>query len=250
MGDDQVRAWNGHELGPPTDAHATTLLAADSWLVTEGRVLGLDLHRDRFLASVGASADAQEFFAAAVAALPRTDDIFPRVELTPDGLQLRVRPAPPRRRSVVLWTSPVDPRRTPERKGPDIAQLGLLRDRAESVSADEAVILDRDGALVDGTSSAVLWWRGDALVVPPASTARVPSVTARTVSVLAGALGIELIEAPTAPATLAGHEVWTANALHGLCLATAWIDGPELAATPGRLDSWRRRLDALRRPLP
>ena len=248
-----MREWDGRQLGPAVDASDDVLLAADSFLVSEGRVRGLELHRERFLAAVaeaGGPDGADAFLDAAVAALPRTGDAFPRLELTAGGLRLRLRPAPPRGRTVVLWTSPVDPRRTPERKGPDIARLALLRSRATAAGADEAVLLDGDGAVVDGASSAVLWWLGDALVVPPASSPRVWSVTARTVSVLAGALGVDVIEAPAEPTDLEGREVWTANALHGLRLATSWIEGPALAAVPGRLDAWRRRLDALRRPLP
>ncbi|QHC59213.1 aminotransferase class IV [Rathayibacter sp. VKM Ac-2760] len=253
MDGERVRQWDGHELGPALDAPSGPLLAADSWLVSEGRVRGLDLHRERFLTGVAAAGGADgagPFFDAAVAALPRSGDSFPRVELTADGLRLRLRPAPPLGRTVVLWTSPVDPRRVPERKGPDIARLALLRARAVAAGADEAVLLGADGTVVDGATSAVLWWLGDALVVPPASSRRVRSVTARTVSVLAGALGVDVIEAPAEPADLDGREVWTANALHGLRLATTWIDGPALAAEPGRLDAWRRRLDALARPLP
>jgi branched-subunit amino acid aminotransferase/4-amino-4-deoxychorismate lyase len=252
---EQVRRWDGRELGPVVEPTADPLLAADSWLISEGRVRGLDLHRERFVRAtaeaVGAETEETErFFDAAVAALPRTGDAFPRVELTSAGLSLRLRPAPPLGRTVALWTSPVDPRRVPERKGPDIARLALLRTRAAANGADEAVILDGDGAIVDGATSAVLWWLGDSLVVPPASMRRVGSVTARTVSVLAGALGVDVIEAPADPASLDGREVWVANALHGLRLATSWIGGPALAAEPGRFDAWRRRLDALRRPLP
>ncbi|MCJ1699786.1 aminotransferase class IV [Rathayibacter festucae] len=258
MDGELVRKWDGRELGPAVDDPAGVLLAADSWLVSEGRVRGLELHRERFLGAVAdagstpgvGSDDTAAFFDAAIAALPRSGDSFPRVELTAEGLRLRLRDAPPRGRTVVLWTSPVDPRRTPERKGPDIARLALLRSRALAAGADEAVILGADGAVIDGASSAVLWWLGDALVVPPASSRRVRSVTARTVSVLAGALGVDVIEAPAEPVDLDGREVWTANALHGLRLATGWVDGPALAAVPGRLDAWRRRLDALRRPLP
>lgn len=253
MDGEQVRYWSGRELGPVADDTAAPLLAADSWLVADGRVRGLDLHRERFLGSVadaGGPDDAALFFDAAIAALPRTGEVFPRVELTPEGLRLRLRPAPALGRSVVLWTSPVDPRRVPERKGPDIGRLALLRTRAAANGADEAVILDADGAIIDGATSAVLWWLGDSLVVPPAGYHRVRSVTARTVSVLAGALGVDVIEAPTEPESLDGREVWVVNALHGARLATSWVGGPALAAEPGRLDAWRRRLDALRRPLP
>lgn len=253
MDGERIRQWDGRSLAPAVDATDAPLLAADSWLVAEGRVRGLDLHRARFVSAVGSTggpASAGDFFDAAVSALPRTGDHFPRVELTAEGLRLRLRTAPPRARTAVLWTSPVDPRTVPERKGPDIARLALLRARATANGADEAILLDRDGAIVDGAASAVLWWLGDSLVVPPASSPRVGSVTARTLSVLAGALSTDVIEAPADPSSLDGREVWIVNALHGIRLATSWVDGPALAAEPGRLDAWRRRLDALRRPLP
>ncbi|WP_258075445.1 aminotransferase class IV [Rathayibacter sp. AY1E3] len=253
MDGEQVREWDGRALTSVPEPFGTSLDAADSWLVDEGRVRGLDLHRERFAASVasaGGHPDVEPFLHAAIAALPREGRSFPRVELSGGALRLRLRSAPPTTRSVVLWTSPVDPRRTPSWKGPDIARLALLRTRAHAAGADEAVLLDAEGAVIDGASSAILWWLGDALVVPPATSTRVRSVTARTVSVLAGALGVDVIEAPAEPGSLEGREVWTANALHGLRLATAWADGPALAAEPGRLDAWRKRLDALRRPLP
>ncbi|AZZ49046.1 hypothetical protein C5C31_04690 [Rathayibacter rathayi] len=260
MDGERVQEWNGRGLVPVAQPPATPLAAADSWLaaadswlVDEGRMRGLDLHRERFthsVASAGGHPDVDLFFDAAIAALPREGRSFPRVELSGGALRLRLRPAPSLGRSVVLWTSPVDPRRTPSWKGPDIARLELLRARARAAGADEPVLLDADGAVVDGASTAILWWLGDALVVPPATSTRVRSVTARTVSVLAGALGVDVIQAPAEPESLEGREVWVANAVHGLRLATRWVDGPALAAEPGRLDVWRRRLDALRRPLP
>ncbi|WP_279400479.1 aminotransferase class IV [Rathayibacter sp. VKM Ac-2927] len=166
-------------------------------------------------------------------------------------------PAPPPRPAARPHRRPVDQSRGsaahPGAQGTrhrSTRAPALARSRARAAGADEAVILGADGAVIDGASSAVLWWLGDALVVPPASSRRVLSVTARTVSVLAGALGVDVIEAPAEPADLDGREVWTANALHGLRLATGWVDGPALAAVPGQLDAWRKRLDALRRPLP
>jgi hypothetical protein len=44
--------------------------------------------------------------------------------------------------------------------------------------------------------------------------------------------------------------VWALNALHGIRIVTGWVDGPATAELPGRLDVWRARLDALRKPLP
>ncbi|NQX13662.1 aminotransferase class IV [Microbacteriaceae bacterium VKM Ac-2855] len=231
------------------------LLVADSWLLEDGRALALDAHRDRFLQSVRRRTDIDEteafaFWTAAIAALPRDGRHFPRLEATDSGLQLRLRPAPPLARSVRLWTSPVDPRRVPETKGPDIPALAILRERAVAAGADEPVLLDAERHVVDGATSAIVWWLGDTLVTPPLTGhERVASVTARTLSVLAGAMGVSVTEYPATPEELDGTEVWSVNALHGIRLATIWLGGPALAAQPGRLDTWRRRLDVLRRPI-
>lgn len=237
----------------PVDGADQPLLVADSWLLDEGRVLALDAHRERFVGDVlrRTGLDAAAFWEAAIVALPRTGTHFPRIEATEAGLQLRLRDAPPLGRSVRLWTSPVDPRRVPETKGPDIPALAILRERATAAGADEPVLLDAERHVVDGATSAIVWWLGDTLVTPPvAGHERVASVTARTLSVLAGAMGISVTEYPATPEELDGTEVWAVNALHGIRLATEWIGGPALAAQPGRLDTWRRRLEVLRRPLP
>jgi hypothetical protein len=68
--------------------------------------------------------------------------------------------------------------------------------------------------------------------------------------VLATALGVDVRRERVAPGDLDGLEIWALNSLHGIRIVTAWADGPAPAAEPGRLATWRRRLDALRRPLP
>jgi hypothetical protein len=63
------------------------LEVADSWLVDEGRVRGLPLHRTRFfgacreVAGVPGDEELAGFWAAALAELPRRGRWFPRVEL-------------------------------------------------------------------------------------------------------------------------------------------------------------------------
>src|SRR4051812_28163831 len=90
------------------DMADTRVLAADSFLVRDGRARGLDLHRGRFLTAVPATMRAElateAFWDACIAAIPRTGDWFPRVELqlrvhTP-LLVFRLRDAPARTRSV------------------------------------------------------------------------------------------------------------------------------------------------------
>ena len=237
-----------------TDAE---VVVADSWVVEDGLVLAIDLHRDRFFGSVPPAArglDLEGFWAAAMAAIPRTGVWFPRVELhaVADAWRLlvRLREAPERRRSAVLatWAGP-DPRRSPLVKGPDLDRLASVRTAVQRLGADEAVLLTADGAVVEGAYSALLWWRGDILCAPPREFARIPSVTARVVLTLATALGVDTYEEPVLPRDLEGTETWVLSALHGIRIATSWVDGPGLAERPGRLGEWRARLSALRRPL-
>jgi branched-subunit amino acid aminotransferase/4-amino-4-deoxychorismate lyase len=255
--------WNpGEGRLDPAEAEAASfgdVLAADSWLVSDGVALALALHRDRFLRSAeaqGASIDLSPFWDSAVAALPRTGDWFPRVDLrrgakgSPE-LLLHLRPAPARTASVVVATHKgPDPRRTPSIKGPDLERLGLLRTAAAERGAGEVVLTAEDGSVIEAAYSALLWWRGDALCTPAPELARVDSVTSRSVLTLAAAFGVDVLHERRAPAELDGLEVWAVNAAQGIRIVREWQNGPALAAEPGRLALWRTRLQALRRPLP
>lgn len=241
------------------DVLPATIEAADSFLVTEGTTLALDLHRTRFLTSVPRghypALDPSGFWDAAIGAIPRRGDWFPRVELRTQMLRpqflFRLREAPPLQRSIVLATSRGrDPRTAPRFKGPDLEAMTRLRTQAQTHGADEAVILTAEGFVAEGSTTCLAWWRGDALAVPDDAIARIDSVTLRSVLALATALGVDILYESARLDELDGCEVWALNALHGIRIVTRWIDGPEVAEQPGRLDSWRRRLDALRRPLP
>lgn len=256
-----IYRWHEGTLLPLDYSDMSEILidVADSWLVSDGSVLALGLHRRRFLDGIEASghdaAEAAEFWDAAIAAIPRAGDWFPRVELQQHAgaplLVFRLRPAPERNRKVTLIThTGDDPRHRATVKGPALHALMRLRTQAQSRGADEAIILSPLGHVVEGTSSAVLWWRGDMLCCPAPELDRVDSVTARSVIALATALGLDISWEVVEPSELDGLEVWTANALHGLRIVTRWIDGPATAEQPGRLGEWRARLDGLRKPLP
>ena len=234
------------------DMADTTVEAADSWLVSDGRTLALDLHRSRFLA---AAPGGEAFWDAAVAAIPREGDWFPRVELqSRSGAPLfvfRLCSAPKRTRSVVVAThAGADPRTRPTVKGPDLESMLRIRTAVQPLGAEEAVILSPDGYVVEGAYSAIVWWRGAILCAPAPELERIDSVTARSLLGMAAALGVETYEESVTPAELDGCEVWALSALHGPRIITKWVGGPEMAALPGRLDLWRTRLSVLRRPLP
>jgi len=255
--------WREGALTDPIDDEAAAegdrLLVADSWLVLDGAVRALDVHRDRFVSSVAAAGladDADAFWDAVVDRLPRDGAWFPRVELVRPGgsdrpeLRARLRPAPERTRSVRVATAGHDPRTTPWVKGPDLGALAGLRADAAARGAEEAVILSPEGHVVEGAWSSLVWWRGDSLCTPADDLPRLPGVTSRTVLTLAAVLGVDVLHDRTTPDELDGAEVWSLSALHGARIVTGWVDGPATAEQPGRLAVWQGRLDALRRPLP
>ncbi|RKR73885.1 aminotransferase class IV [Frondihabitans australicus] len=227
---------------------------ADSWLLVDGTVLALEPHRIRFLAGVGSEApdrtdEAAEFWTAAMAALPVEGAWSPRVELRDGTFRLLLRPAAATSDTVRLVTASHDPRSRPTVKGPDLDRLATLRDEAQGAGADEAVILSADGAVVEGNYSSLVWWRGDVLRQVAPDVPRLPSVTESSLVTLAAALGVEVVQDEVLPDELDGLEVWAVNSLHGIRIATSWIDGPSLAEEPGRLRLWQTRLDRLRKPV-
>ena len=253
--------WRDGALTAVPAASSDDVLVADSWLVLEGAVRALDVHRDRFTSSVSATGlvaddDAAAFWSEVVDALPRDGAWFPRVELVRDEaagqpeLRATVRSAPDRTRSVRVATATHDPRTSPLVKGPDLVALGDLRSEAASRGAEEAVVLSPEGHVVEGAWSSLVWWRGDSLCTPADDLPRLPGVTSRTVLTLAAVLGVDVLHDRTTPAELDGAEIWSLSALHGVRIVTGWVDGPSPAEQPGRLAAWQARLDALRRPLP
>jgi branched-subunit amino acid aminotransferase/4-amino-4-deoxychorismate lyase len=258
MSQDEIYRWRDASLQKSTSDSlvAGPLAAADSWLVADGSVLAIALHRTRFLDAVGDSPDAEAFFDAALALIPRDGTFFPRVEYRRSAsgnehdFVLRLRPAPQLTRSVVVASiAGGDPRTQPRVKGPDLERMADARATAAELGAGEAVVLTDEGFVVEGAYSALLWWRGNILCGPLADFDRIDSVTARSVLALAAALGIETFEEAVTPAELEGTELWSLSALHGIRIVTGWVDGPALAELPGRLATWRARLGALRQPL-
>ena len=228
-------------------ADTETVLVADSWLVAAGRARAVDAHWARFGGSCGVHGVGEDelrlFRTEVTAAVPSQGRWFPRVQLTMDGLEFLLRRAPPPSDTVrVLAGPPGDPRTCPRRKGPDLALLLALRERAQAAGADELLLCDDAGALREGALSSLLWWEGDALCTTP-DEHTLPGVTRGLLLALARERGIELRVRSPLPAELAHREVWLTSALHGIRVVSEWVAPAQAAGRPERAADWRRALD-------
>ncbi|WP_109003012.1 aminotransferase class IV [Streptomyces rishiriensis] len=244
-------------LAPRVDSGGGRLLVADSWLVREGRVRALERHRERFLRACGECSGPPlrrllEFWRDATAALPRTGEWFPRVELAAGSLELRLllRPAPPWEPDVRVWAAgQPDPRTMPRRKGPDLDALARVRRRASEEGATEAVLVAPSGAVLEAATASVLWWEGDALCLPPPRLPVLSGVTVGLIQERAHRLGVRVVHRERALTELDGREVWLVNALHGIRPVTGWSGGVIGCAPPVRAREWRPWLESLAEPL-
>lgn len=218
-------------------------LVADSWLVEDGRTRALDAHWARFgdacLRRGVQRGELERFRASVTAEVPRDGRWFPRVELGDGGLSVQVRPAPPLQRdATVAVAAPGDPRRCPRVKGPDLDLLVALR---AASPADEVLLRDDAGALIEGGLSSLLWWEDDVLCTTP-EEATLPGITRALLVARARERGIGLRVRSPQPAELAGREVWLTSALHGIRTVRAWLDPEQPAGVPLRADAWRAEL--------
>lgn len=233
-----------------------SLAAADSWLVDEGRVRGLDKHFARFTAAVDLvspehSALLPEFLDRVAQKIPRTGRWFPRIEMhgqekSGNHLHLRLREAPEPQTTIRLWTlDEPDPRSNPSIKGPDLSLGQQLRRRANLRGADEAVLLNREGFVAEGALSSIVWWRGDTLCAPGDQIPWLPSITRNLVLSIAEQSGHPISLESAKPEELGGLEIWALGALHGIRVVSEWND---LALAPARsthADAFNRRLRLL-----
>ncbi|MET9631801.1 aminotransferase class IV [Lentzea sp. NPDC006480] len=255
MSDQGVRRWWDDDGWSPSDATGQVRVI-DSWLVDEGRVRGFSLHAQRFADACSRFAEASRFatpatgaFLRAVAeSLPERGRWFPRVELveTAAGPRLRlwVRPAPPRTRTVRLWNSGPDRRSLPAVKGVDLDHLAGLRTAAVAAGADEALLLSPEGHVLEGSTTSIVWWRGDTLCGPPPGPGLLPGITRALLGELAG----QVVPERATPAGLADVPVWTVNALHGIRPVTAGL-GRFLDEDVVTAERWQTRLESLAVPL-
>lgn len=245
--------------GPATGAATGgRLLVADSWLLREGRMRGFDRHRERFLQACGDCggpplARLVEFWQDMTAALPRTGEWFPRVELASGSMELRLllRHAPPLGTGVRVWAAgQPDPRTVPRRKGPDLDTLARVRRRAAGEGAEEAVLIAPSGVVLEAATASVLWWEDDTLCLPSPQLPVLAGVTVALIQERARRSGIRIAHRERTVAELDGREVWLVNALHGIRPVTDWTGRPMAPAPAARAPEWRKWLESVREPLP
>lgn len=238
-----VWLWNQQDRRfeePTADISSSTLIAADWWLVEDGRVRAFDLHRARFgdaAAQVGmGDAITDDFWAAVVEKIPAKGEWFPRVDVldvSPDAereLAFRLRPAPTRTQELKVLIPPYsDPRITPNRKGPDIALLERVREAAgEQYSCDEVLIINGDGYVIEGATTSLLWWDEETLCAPDPELGALPGVTSAVILEEARARSVPIELRRVRPEELIEHEAWLVNALHGIRRVSELVDGRDL----------------------
>ena len=228
-------AWRGEFV--ECDAPDVPLDVADSWRHSNGRTNGLHLHLERFARSAGPLPDG---FVEKLMPLLSEGELFPRIALSQGLLLLDVRPAPPPRSSTALtYTQAPDPRSHPEVKGPDFAAFGAYRSRYQVEGTDDAVIVDRLGAMLETTTGALVMWDGDTLCVPDGVW--LPSVTLHQVVSRAERLGIRVERCRITPELAAEHPLWFLNSLHGISPVSELHAGDNVITLPAHpcFDEWR-----------
>ena len=230
------------------DVYEHPIQVADSFLVNEGRVRSLHKHRERFnsAAAKRTNLDLELFWNEVLKLIPRSGQVFPRVELSGDNLVLRLREPTEFRPSVVLWTAEEpDDRVDPTVKGPDLAYGAMLRRKSNLFGADEAIILDSDGYVIEGALSSLLWWREDVLYAPDDNTRWLPSVTRSDLFEIASQAGYQTSTEHVRPEELIGLELWVASSLTGIRPVIDWVNLGGPVGPQRHLESFQRRLKLL-----
>ncbi len=265
MGFGQFWQFRQGALHPIADHVDVTLAVADSWLVEDGKIRSLERHFERFIAGCLAQGVIKSrddlpfdaFFAACLALIPSSGRWFPRLEYhfgEEHPLFFRMREAPEQTRELSLWVlDAVDPRVNPTVKGPDLSLGMQLRRKAQLHGADEALLLDERGHLVEGALSAIVWWRDGRLFAPNHETRWLWSVTRQEVLEIAEQTGFEVVETSALLGDLAGCEFWALSSLQGIRrVSKLMLDderilelAPVTSESDSRLNSFQMRLRML-----
>lgn len=226
---------------------------ADSFLVTDGRVRSLDRHIERFETSAMklTRQDLRHFWNQVIQLIPKEGQWFPRIELTTEGqLVTRIRTGLDYEPRVTLWSADAgDGRVDPTTKGPDLAFGSALRRKAKLHGADEAVILDNEGYVIEGALSSLVWWKDDILYGPNHQTQWLPSVTRLDVFEIAAQAGFRTATAHVKPEDLIGLEIWVLSSFTGIRPVVEWLNLNGAVGGQQHLESFQRRMKLMSRDL-
>jgi len=201
----------------PSQPHPGPFDVADSWrMLGDAHSNALPLHLQRFESVAG---PLPAGFVPAMLQLMGPGDLFPRISLAAEQLRLDIRPAPLARPVTRLtYAQAPDPRSQPLVKGPDFPALARYRAEYQDDGADDTVIVDSSGAMVETTTGALVAWDGETLVLPTGTA--LPSITLHQVTRRAAALGIRTETRPLTLELATACPLWFLNSLHGISPVT------------------------------
>jgi branched-chain amino acid aminotransferase len=108
----------------------------------------------------------------------------------------------------------------------------LARAEADAAGADEALLLDLSGHVVEGSSSNLFWFDATGLCTPPLTAGILPGVTRAVVMELAQSLGLAVSERVLLPAQLSSASgVFLSVTSSGIVEAIS-LDGKSLSSSP------------------
>lgn len=125
----------------------------------------------------------------------------------------------------------------PHVKGPNLVLFSELREQ------DDTLLISDEGVVCETTTAALIAWDGDTMLTMDA-----PRLRSVTESLLVAAVRKEVsVEKRTLGLSdLAGLELWTLNALHGITPVVELDGKPRPAPEDSRLEHWRSVLDGMR----
>jgi branched-subunit amino acid aminotransferase/4-amino-4-deoxychorismate lyase len=257
MSQQSLYRWTGMTL-TKAGIHGQPLLVADSWLVENGLTGALDAHKRRFFNSCllrGAPREEELalFWKHILPLIPRTGRWFPRIELADcDGkatLYFRMRAAPPAHEGIVLTVWPEDDPRTEFRiKGPDIGVLGEAQNKVRMLwEADEAILIDKAGGVLEGLTTGIAWWEKGCLCFPSEHLPILPSITKWQLVLIAKERGVTIKCREIHCSELTHYPVWALNSLHGIRQVSTWKPGSRNAPQQEGFYEWRKQLAMMRK---
>ena len=201
----------------PSQAHPGPFDVADSWrMLADAHSNALPLHLQRFESVAG---PLPAGFVPAMLQRFAPGDLFPRISLAAGQLRLDIRPAPPARPVTRLtYAQAPDPRSQPLVKGPDFPALARYRAEYQDDGADDTVIVDSSGAMLETTTGALVAWDGETLVLPTGTA--LPSITLHQVTRRTATLGIRTETRPLTLELATECPLWFLNSLHGISPVT------------------------------